>query len=440
VSIRTNPKAATVEKFAHTIPLDTKEMEMTVTNTNTNTNENENENAHKMAQSASKNTAVVVPLSSKSSLPLNLPKNSPIKHIPLLSQYISTFGTEERKVTINFIAHGTRISHSTRSRTHYSALFCSNDHLILRSQSNNGVPFVRMISWFREQVKRIVTMDFSPSCEWLLCVSIDATIYLIPVKSFLSSASNPYVVGPVMSWPGLYGVIGNRDYIPSSNCISVMRPSPELARFRLQWYVQDGLLSDDSGNFDFSGVGSNNRTAKPIPSLEALVLETKLPNLMHRKHDRKHGSHDNSTSNTPLKRTPLGPCDDISSWKVNTKSTSAISHCLWWRTFDLEDYAVLASLAGTITFVNLKTRTKTYCKLKVLRFCLFYCFFVVIYVYACVFLCVCVCVHMMCVCVHIYIYMCVCVVDTYMLLFLILTVLIIYLSSTLDARVVCVFE
>jgi hypothetical protein len=67
----------------------------------------------------------------------------------------------------------------------FLAVFTSNDHLILRSSSRDHPPYVRLVPWFKDQMKKIVAMEFSPSCEWLLTVTADATLNLVPCTAFL---------------------------------------------------------------------------------------------------------------------------------------------------------------------------------------------------------------------------------------------------------------
>lgn len=75
---------------------------------------------------------------------------------------------------------------STGSRLRrFLAIFTSNDRLILVSHSSFRPPYIRILPWFEENLKKIVTMEFSPRGEWLLVVTADATIYIIPSSSFL---------------------------------------------------------------------------------------------------------------------------------------------------------------------------------------------------------------------------------------------------------------
>jgi hypothetical protein len=114
---------------------------------------------------------------------------------------------------------------------------CSNDHLLLRYCEAGQPPLLRIVSWFQDSVaKQIVAMTFHPACDWLVCVSHDWTVFLLPVKTILLSHTEfdmhmPANFGRDGKWaPSLAGLflrhqeLAGRSLAPPSD-MTELRPS-----------------------------------------------------------------------------------------------------------------------------------------------------------------------------------------------------------------------
>eukprot|EP01127_Copromyxa_protea_P018804 TRINITY_DN5996_c0_g2_i1.p1 TRINITY_DN5996_c0_g2~~TRINITY_DN5996_c0_g2_i1.p1 ORF type:complete len:1186 (-),score=164.77 TRINITY_DN5996_c0_g2_i1:961-4518(-) len=67
----------------------------------------------------------------------------------------------------------------------FVAFYLSNDYFLFRLVGSSGVPVVRQLPWFKEPQRKIVAMDFNPSARWLLCITADLTIVIIPIYFIL---------------------------------------------------------------------------------------------------------------------------------------------------------------------------------------------------------------------------------------------------------------
>eukprot|EP00163_Fabomonas_tropica_P031755 TRINITY_DN766_c0_g1_i4.p1 TRINITY_DN766_c0_g1~~TRINITY_DN766_c0_g1_i4.p1 ORF type:complete len:250 (+),score=20.26 TRINITY_DN766_c0_g1_i4:788-1537(+) len=86
--------------------------------------------------------------------------------------------------TIDVVAFGGYQGHA------YTALSCSTSYIIVRHVGTSNVPLVRMVPWLKEAGKRILSMAFNPEATWLLLVTVDTSIYLIPVHSLMCHQLN----------------------------------------------------------------------------------------------------------------------------------------------------------------------------------------------------------------------------------------------------------
>ncbi|PRD36590.1 UNVERIFIED_CONTAM: hypothetical protein NCL1_08214 [Trichonephila clavipes] len=64
------------------------------------------------------------------------------------------------------------------------ALVCSNGYLLFRLVSAKlEVPVIRQLCWFNNPEKEIRALSFDSSGMWLLTVTRDATLYILPISS-----------------------------------------------------------------------------------------------------------------------------------------------------------------------------------------------------------------------------------------------------------------
>ncbi|XP_055999241.1 uncharacterized protein LOC125654012 isoform X3 [Ostrea edulis] len=67
------------------------------------------------------------------------------------------------------------------------ALYNTNGYLLLRYASSGKVPTCQQLTWPQE--KPICTMCFDPTVSWLLIVTEDATLFIIPARSILDKSA-----------------------------------------------------------------------------------------------------------------------------------------------------------------------------------------------------------------------------------------------------------
>eukprot|EP01087_Luapelamoeba_hula_P006210 TRINITY_DN1629_c0_g2_i2.p1 TRINITY_DN1629_c0_g2~~TRINITY_DN1629_c0_g2_i2.p1 ORF type:complete len:1654 (-),score=167.20 TRINITY_DN1629_c0_g2_i2:56-4594(-) len=160
-------------------------------------------------------------------------------------------------------------------------------------------------------------MDFNPTGQWLLCVTGDSTLIMIPVYFLL--------------------------------------------QHRLSAAHQENLAFSQA-----SGVPSRGSDEAPSPKTEVQAKITGFPSLMKLGNTpdkpapspRPAPSHPALTNyaqgNQDTRRGSVGSLSDITIIKAITRSkTVAISSVIWWHPADGGDYAIVATNRGRIAFVDL---------------------------------------------------------------------------------------
>jgi WD40 repeat protein len=150
----------------------------------------------------------------------------------------------KENVTIKLVAVGGYKGHS------FVAMACSNDFLILRYVGESGVPMVRQLPWFKITGNFIVSMDFSPTADWLLCSSPDGVLFLVPVQNLMGIKTNSSGDGAA-----------NADNLSTSN------DKDDLAKklpVSLMDYINPSQ-NNNVGNFRTT-LNLNNITTFPLPS------------------------------------------------------------------------------------------------------------------------------------------------------------------------------
>lgn len=78
---------------------------------------------------------------------------------------------------------------------HLVAVACKAS-LIFRYSPSGGTPMVRQMRWFEDPARHVATMAFDPGAEYLVCVTQDASIFIVPayelvVGTTLTSDTTP---------------------------------------------------------------------------------------------------------------------------------------------------------------------------------------------------------------------------------------------------------
>ena len=93
---------------------------------------------------------------------------------------------EDSSVKIKIITSGGFKGHE------FIAIYTNNSHLIFRYVGENGVPLIKHLPWFLEPNKSIVCLAFNPTAQWLLCVTADLSLALLPIYFFMCKFSSAH--------------------------------------------------------------------------------------------------------------------------------------------------------------------------------------------------------------------------------------------------------
>lgn len=73
----------------------------------------------------------------------------------------------------------------------FFAMYTNNNYLIFRYLGDNtGIPLVKQLPWFIEPNKSISALCFNPTAQWLVCITNDLSIALLPIYFFMCKSSS----------------------------------------------------------------------------------------------------------------------------------------------------------------------------------------------------------------------------------------------------------
>lgn len=82
------------------------------------------------------------------------------------------------------------IQHSvqcTHGKQLYFALATSNSDIILYLKKQfSSPPVIKRIPWFQGSHKQIATFCFDPYGIWLLCITLDSSLYIVPALALIN--------------------------------------------------------------------------------------------------------------------------------------------------------------------------------------------------------------------------------------------------------------
>lgn len=83
----------------------------------------------------------------------------------------------------------TEILHSVESKLGgklFLALATSNcDIVFYFKRESSCLPVIRRITWFQEPHKQIAAFCFDPCGNWLLCITLDGSLYIVPALTLV---------------------------------------------------------------------------------------------------------------------------------------------------------------------------------------------------------------------------------------------------------------
>jgi hypothetical protein len=235
------------------------------------------------------------------------------------------------------ISSNSNNNQSLRSSRHrdkdyqFLAISCSNDHLFLRYSEAGAAPLVRLMSWYNDPSKRIVSMDFSPHATWLMLVSSNGSVFLLPVRNLVcgrasSGWSRDGVINPLIA-----SADTKKRLIPPKDIGAVI---PSLATM----IKRDKQASKSK----YASAPGSTSGAPNTPTTPSSSGAPATPNSNSVTLGLPFGTAPQLPTNH---RQSLGAADDITEIKIPKNvvlpATFAASHCLWWRTFTHEDVALV---------------------------------------------------------------------------------------------------
>ncbi len=302
------------------------------------------------------------------------------------------------------------------------AMACSNEHVILRWVDGSGIPICRLISWFTDSQKRIVSMDFHPSGEWLCCLTLDGTLYLIPVRWLiainpglgadgkinpsLAASDNPRLRNrPThlhgLNVPSLYAMISNRVMATATDSDLAIPAPPPLTFPAVASAAAAASSSGSAAPPTPTSAGASSAiTAPPAIPAPIPLHPNALPAVPITPRSNGAGgvtpplsglgigtppaggigsqsvsSIAGSVGAIPLLTAsdlPFGALHDLTEIRApatvkgsGSGGGAAVSHVVWWSSWSGHDYAIISSYDGDLTFVNLRPPyTRTVLKIK----------------------------------------------------------------------------
>ncbi|KAK5581521.1 hypothetical protein RB653_001556 [Dictyostelium firmibasis] len=231
-----------------------------------------------------------------------LPQNSPY--------YQQQQQQLQQPTSILLLAQGGSDEHT------FTAMYCSNDYLIFRYVGQTKVPFYKWLKWDKDPAKKIVSMCFDPTAIWLLCLLNDTSCKVIPIYYDMCKKV------------GFIDDNNSGNSRSSGNQVQQPRPSTTDKTDRLSNWVSTTRL------FKSSNVNKEKERESSQSNLNNLTSTNSTS-----------GGSSNSSGYT----------NGLSKFKIPqlTKKTAMGSNCLWWKTSNSVDYAIITTTSNNIYFVNL---------------------------------------------------------------------------------------
>eukprot|EP01133_Synstelium_polycarpum_P004979 gene4979-5790_t len=178
----------------------------------------------------------------------------------------------------------------------FFSMYCSNDYLIFRYVGQSKVPQYKYIPWSKEAGKKIVSMSFDPTAQWLLCLSQDTSIIRIPIYFMMCKKINVLeekTPQPIEKSDKLSSWVSSRRLFKSNTATpenkkplhSMVSTPPlstkgQIGSYCLWWKTSNsedyGIIATTSGNIFFVNLSTNEihrkmRFDNPITKLDLII-------------------------------------------------------------------------------------------------------------------------------------------------------------------------
>eukprot|EP00466_Bigelowiella_natans_P004454 jgi/Bigna1/79877/fgenesh1_pg.66_\ len=246
----------------------------------------------------------------------------------------------------------------------YIATACSTDHVIIRKSRKGCAPLYRTIKLSRNRLQKLVAMDFSPRAKFLVCAMLDGTIHLRSTAHIFGDDrqnSSDCEKGPLTDSPSSSKQGGT---LRQSRPFRGARRRRRLHRVSLTSMVSAAVSERSTESNEDGGISSS--STFPYYYSDAFATDT------HPLYQYGGGGERAGGSSSALGSSGLNTAAGLGSreWRRNIfadepgqesfqveNTSSPISVCKWWTSASGQDYLLIGRNDGTLTFLNLATRT-----------------------------------------------------------------------------------
>jgi hypothetical protein len=277
---------------------------------------------------------------------------------------------------IQHVAVGGCVGHA------FLAAATGSDHLVVRYLGDSGFPRVRAIPWFRDPARRVVALAFSPSAEWLLAVGADGSLHLLPVLALVVQQEQQAAAAALDAMTadgadaGAQAAAAALPVRTTSTRLGTKQPGSSTASTlttTANATTTTMVPSAPNGAPERVGAGSGAGGGGSVLGAPYEWLG-RLPSLMTYARDAGPASGASGAGAAGAAGADaldgdgeLGSAEDITPlWPPGrlalrhpTTGQPAAS-VVWWRTWSGVDCALVGTAAGTLTVVDLRTRTDVY--------------------------------------------------------------------------------
>jgi hypothetical protein len=184
-------------------------------------------------------------------------------------------------------------------------------------------PIVKYLRWFGDSNKHVVSMAFDDESRWLMCLTVDQTLALIPLY---------YLLRPKQTHAPSISLSNNNNNNNNSDASNYASP-----------FASSSALSSSCDTAQSSMSSSSNARSPPTSPLASAPSS---------------GSSTPKTTSYSAYTRQLEPLDDVTIINLPSKQKNVKGvHCAWWKTWEepSQFYGIVVTSRGQIRFINLFT-------------------------------------------------------------------------------------
>ncbi|KAL6076588.1 negative regulation of SNARE complex assembly, variant 2 [Balamuthia mandrillaris] len=206
---------------------------------------------------------------------------------------------------------------------------------------------MRQLAWFKTPMKRIEAMDFSPTGQWLMCITGDSTVFLIPLYFLMHKKMDLHA----SQEPDASSLSDSSSPATSTNVDSPSSASknknPNLSRkvrgMSLRGKREKPNRHADSP--DWANASSRFSVGESFPSLMNYAQSTVAAN---------------SKSPRATETASFGSINDVTVITACSRPRIVgVTQCLWWKAWD-GDYGIISTSAGKLSIIDFYSHKEAY--------------------------------------------------------------------------------